>query len=62
MGFAMNKQAIVVKRIWPFPALVFCWQKYEIEYDEPLKIYKFGWFDYRFDFKGTALNIWIEKE
>jgi len=58
----MNKGIVTVKRIWPFPKLVLCYQSYECEYDEPLKIYKFGLLDYKFEWNGKSFNIWIERE
>lgn len=59
-GFTFSKLP-VVKIIWPWPEIVFCYIYDEVEYDEPLKIYKFGLLDYSFELKGKKLNVWVEK-
>lgn len=53
---------VTIKRIWPLPKIVLCWQFGKCEPDEYLKIAKNGALDYRFELGGKTITIWIERE
>lgn len=54
-----------IKKIWPFPALVFVWEfKNDCEFNDEdiLKVTKWGLFDFKIQVRKRQFWFWIERE